>query len=114
LTNNLEIIREYRHVDAFLKKNADKGTLIICGRPGQLIVSNYGAISYSTANQEVSTVLEQFKNHLFSKIYVIQSISYKDKSPFKDEIIDPRYQFETVDELQVTGSYFLRISRVKD
>lgn len=113
LTNNLMIIREYRYVDAFLKKNADKNTLVICGRPGQLIVSNYGAISYGTANNQADLILEQFKNHLYSKIYAVQSIAYTNKSPLKDNIIDPRYQLETVDELQVTGVYFFRISRVK-
>jgi hypothetical protein len=113
LTNTLMIIREYRHVDDFLKKNADKNALIIWGRPGELIVSDHGAISYSTANEQVDTVLGQFKNHLYSKIYVIQSIAYSNNTPFKDNVIDPRYQLETVEELQITGEYFYRISRVK-
>ncbi len=113
LTNNLMIIREYRYVDAFLKKNADKNTLIICGRPGQLIVSNYGALSYTTANRQVDNILRQFKNHLFSKIYVIQSIAYKNNSPLNDNVVNSRYQLETVDELQILGSYYFRISQVK-
>jgi len=113
LSNTLMIIREYRYVDAFLKKNADKNALIICGRPGQLIVSNYGAISYSTANRQVDMILEQFKNHLYSKIYVIQSIAYASKAPLNDNVINPRYQLDTVDQLQITGGYFFRISQVK-
>jgi len=113
LTNNLMIIREYRYVDDFLKKNADKNTLIVCGRPGQLIVSNYGAISYSTANDQADTILQQFKNHLFSKIYVVQSIAYATNTPFGDNIVDPRYSLEIVSEQQSTGVYFFRISRVK-
>jgi len=113
LTNNLTIIREYRFVDDFLKKNADRNTLIICGRPGQLIVSNYGAISYSTANRQVNTILGQLNNHLFSKIFVVQSIAYGNLTPLNDNIISPLYHLESLDELQISGSYFFRISRVK-
>ncbi len=113
LTNNLMIIREFRYVDDFLKKNADKNSLIICGRPGQIEVYNYGAISYTTANQEASTLLRQYKNHLFSSIYVIQSISYQTNSPLQDNIVDSRYSLETVSELQMLGSYYFRISWVR-
>jgi hypothetical protein len=113
LTNTLMIIREYRYVEDFLKKNADKNTLIVWGRPGELIVSNYGAISYGTANEQADLILEQFKNHLYSKIYVIQSIAYTNKAPLNDNVINPRFQLETVDELQITGGYYFRISRVK-
>jgi hypothetical protein len=113
MANTLMVIREYRYVEDFLKKNADKNTLVIWGRPGELIVSNFGAISYSTANGQADTILEQFKNHLYSKIYVVQSIAYSNKAPLSDNVIDPRYQLETVDQLQISGVYFYRISRVK-
>ena len=113
LTNNLMIIREYRYLDNFLKKNADKNTLIICGRPGQLIVSNYGSVSYNTANMESNIILGQMRNHLFSKIYVVQSIAYSNKEPFKDNALNSNYHLETEDELQMTGNYFFRISQVK-
>lgn len=113
LSNTLFIIREYRFVDDFLKKNADKNTLVICGRPGQLIVDNYGAISYEAANQDVDAVLQQHQNHLFSAVYAIQSISYQTRSPLPDNVIDPRYQLEPVAESQMTGDYFFRISKVK-
>jgi len=112
LTNNLMIIREYRYVDDFLKKHADKNMLVICGRPGQLIVSNVGAVSYKTANNEIDSILTQLKNHLFSKIYVIQQITYSNLAPYEDNVIDHRYQLNSVDELQETGAYFLRISQV--
>lgn len=113
LTNNLVIVREFRYVEDFLKKNADKNALIICGRPGQLTVDNYGAISFETANQDINEILEQYNNRLFSTIYAIQAISYATRSPLEDNIIDPRYQLETVSELQMSGDYFFRISRVK-
>ena len=114
LTNTLIIIREYKYVEAFLKKNADKNTLVVWGRPGELIVSNYGAISYSTANQDIDTILSQFKNHLYSKIYVIQSIAYSNNAPLSDNVVDSRYQLKTVDQQQITGEYFYRISQVKN
>ena len=113
LTNTLIIIREYKYVESFLKKNADKNTLVIWGRPGELIVSNYGAISYGTANQEVDTILGQFKNHLYSRIYAIQSIAYSNNAPLSDNVIDPRYKLDTIDQLQITGEYYFRISSVQ-
>ena len=107
------IIREFRYVDDFLKKNADKNSLIISGRPGQLVVYNYGSISYNTANHDAANILTQYKNHLFSTIYAVQSISYSTKNPLPDNMIDSRYQLEPVSELQIIGSYFFRISKVK-
>ncbi len=113
LANNLMIIREYRFVDNFLKRQTDKNFLVICGRPGQLIVNNYGAIYYWTANKNVDEILEQYKNHLFKTIYVVQSISYATLKPLADNVLNERYQLETIEELMISGSYFFRISRIK-
>ena len=113
LTNNLMITREYRFVDNFLKRQPDKNILVICGRPGQLIVSNYGAVYYWTANKNVDEILEQYKNHLFKDIYVVQSISYATLSPLPDNVLNERYRLEPVEELMIVGSYFFRISHVK-
>ena len=113
LTSQLSIIREDRFVKDFLREHGDKNILVICGRPGQLIVDNYGAVSFNTANREKNVFWHQYKNHLYDTIYAVQSISYKTKSPLKDNVLDAAYQLKPVSSLQITGGYFLQISRVK-
>jgi hypothetical protein len=112
LSNNLFIIRENRFVRDFLNKNADKNALIICDRPGQIIVYNRGAISISRGNDEKQNILLQLKNHLFSNVYVIQDIAYTNHLPLKNYVVDHLYKLERVAQLQTSGNYFVQISRV--
>ncbi len=114
LSNNLFIVRENRYVRDFLSAHADRNVLVISGRPGQLVGGGYGSISYSTANQEKDTIVNQFRNHLFSDIYVVQSIDYRTLAPLSDNVVDPAYELEPVSRLQITGSYFFQISKVKN
>jgi len=112
LCSTLVINREYRYVNEFLERHAQEDSLIIWGTPGQLIVSNRGAISYQTANNDVDNVLQQIKNHLYSNVFVIQAIYYNTKQPFPDNVLDARYQLQTLEERQISGKYFYRISRI--
>lgn len=109
-TRFIYITREFRFVLDFLKKNADQRALVICDRPGQLIVYNYGAIHILTANRDIDKILQSYKTSLFSSIYVVQPIG---QTPLESAPLDPRYQLETVAESQMSGSYLFRISRVK-
>ncbi len=112
LTSNLMIIRDFRYVVDFLKKTGDKNALVICSRPGQLVVYNYGAISFETANHDKNIVMEQLRNDLFSEVYVVQEILYKTKSAAPNDALDPIYPLQAVRELQSDSSYYLRISKV--
>ncbi|MBF0531826.1 MAG: hypothetical protein HQL23_01890 [Candidatus Omnitrophica bacterium] len=113
LANDLVIIREDRLVREFLNKNADQNALIICGRPGQLTVDLRGAISFSTANREKREILDQYHNHLFSMIYVIQTFNYQTRGPLSDNVVDSIYALEPVTELQTGGGQYMRISKVR-
>ncbi len=112
LSNRLMIIHDYRYELDFFRKHADKNMLIICGRPGQFVVYNYGAISFETANQEKTTILEQFKNNLFNKIYVIQEFNPQTNLPADSSAIDPSYHLRTVEELLSSRKNLIRISEV--
>ncbi len=112
LSNQLFVVRDFKFVLDFLQKNAVKNDLLICGRPGQYIVYNYGAISFSTANKKKDEILSQYKNRLFNKIYVIQEIEYKTKAPEKTNVVTSEYQLRTIQEVQGGAGYVLRISEV--
>jgi len=111
LENQLVSLRDYRHILNFLDHHPDENILLIYSRPGQFVIYNYGAISFSTANQDKNTVLEQYRNRLFNKIYVVQEISYETKTPDPSDVLDPSYNLHTVNEIQ-SGTYLLRISEV--
>ena len=81
LTNNLIIIREARFVEDFMRNTADNRSLFITGRPGQLIVYNEGAIAFATANREKWAIQNQWSNHLYSNIFAVQEIAYKNLMP---------------------------------
>lgn len=110
LCSTLVIIREYRYVSEFLKTHAEKDSLVIWGTPGQLIVSDIGAISYQTANNDAVNILQQMKNHLYNKVFVIQSVSYRTKQPFDDNRLDEGYKLQTIEEHQISGEFYFRIS----
>ncbi|MDP2654395.1 MAG: hypothetical protein Q8Q08_10245 [Candidatus Omnitrophota bacterium] len=109
-TNSLYATRELRFITDFLKKNADENTLVICDRPGQLIVHGYGAEFPGTANKDVLDNLRAYKSHMFSSIYVIQPVG---RSPWPSQALDRAYQLEPIVETRISDEYSLRISKVK-
>jgi len=111
LENQLISLRDFRYVLNFLNHHSGENILLVYSRPGQFVVYNYGAISFSTANNQKDTVMEQYRNRLFNKIYVVQEISYETKTPFPSDVLDPSYNLQTVSEIQ-SGTYLLRISEV--
>jgi hypothetical protein len=113
ITNNLFIIREFRFVEDFLKKHAQPNVLVICDRPGQQIVSNYGAIHFRTANRDAKAILNHYNNRLINQIYVIQDVSYKTGQPLSAYTLNSKYELETMAETQINATYFLRISQAR-
>ena len=109
--NQLLTLRDFRHVLNFLKHHSGENILLIYSRPGQFIIYNYGAISFSTANEEKDTILEQYRNRLFNKIYVAQEVSYETKAPMPADSLSTSYNLRPVNEIQ-GGTYLLRISEV--
>ncbi len=112
LSNQLYIIRDFRYVLDFMRQHADQNSLLICGRPGQYIVYNYGAVSFDTANRNKKEILDQYRNRLISKIYVVQEIAYTNYQPVATNGVDEAYQLTPVASIQ-GGAYYLRIAEVQ-
>lgn len=105
--------REYRFVKDFLDKAAarDRAFLVIYAKPGQLTVSNYGAVNFDYANSHNMIDLYA-RNRLFNNIFVVQAIMYDTMQPAPECQIDGRFALQKLVERQVSDKKFIRISRV--
>jgi len=110
--NQLVALRDFHCIQRFLKANAEGNPLLIYCRPGEFVIYNYGAISFSAANQQKDAILNQYQNRLFSKIYVVQRILYENKMKSSQDRLYPSYHLQTISEAQTSSSYLLRISEV--
>ncbi len=111
--STLELYREIKGQMAFLKTVHNKNILIVYDRPGTYASMGLGACDFNFANGNRDGLLNELKRHLFTEIYVFQKIDYGTQSPLQEDKLDPEFHLETLNELQVTGGNFLRISRVK-
>lgn len=105
-------VREYRFVRDFLRYNAPKNSLIISGRPGHYAIHEYGSLGFGLANKTRSSILNNFQNHLFADIFVVQSVNPVTGKVLKNHDIHPDYVLETVAEMQNTPTELTRISAV--
>ena len=110
--NQLTLPRDARMSYDFLEKAGEKNVMVIVDRPGQFTVFNYGAISFAHANSNKKIFINELERRLFSNIYVFQRITYHNGEPAKDYKLDSDYVLETVEEMQLTATEYLRISRV--
>jgi len=112
--NTLTLNRTTEHCIDFISKLDDKNILVISPRPGQYTAMGYGAISFAYANQNKESILHQDSRHLFSKVIVFQEIEYKGGKPTQGTVLDPDYKLNTLYEIQIAATTFLRISEVKN
>lgn len=113
-TNQLTLVRKTRFILNYLRKNISQNNLIITSRPGRFTVSNYGAVNFPYANNNLSNILKSLKRKLFQKIIVIQEIKYKDGKAIPDEILNTTLKLRTVATQQITSELFLRISHLEE
>ena len=91
----------------------DKNILIISQRPGQFTALGYGAVNFSYANKHHKLVLREAERNLFSKIFVFQEIEYETKKPTKNTALHPDFKLDTLYEIQITATEFLRVSEME-
>ncbi len=105
--------RRTEHCLTHLSKVRDKNILIIALRPGQFVAVGYGAVNFVYANKNHQKVLKEFGRHLYSKVIVFQEIEYETGQPTEKTKLPPAYNLETLDEIQISATEFLRIAEVK-
>ncbi|MBN1622677.1 MAG: glycosyltransferase family 39 protein, partial [Endomicrobiales bacterium] len=111
--NALKGNRTTYHCINFLSQIKDKNILTISERPGQFTALGYGAVNFSYANQHSDKTIKEFTRHLFSKIIAFQEIKYQDQAPTKETALNQDYNLNTLYEIQITATEFLRISEVR-
>jgi hypothetical protein len=112
-TNSLTIIRETEDIYRFLDKINDPKIMIIIDRPGQYTVANYGAVGIGFANGNKGSLLNDLSRGLFSDMWVFQKYSFETGKPLKDHELDAEFNLEAVQDIMITATDFIRISRVK-
>jgi hypothetical protein len=111
--NSLTLNRTTEHCVSFLDKSDDRNILVVSSRPGQYVAIGYGAIDFSYAGKNKTSLLTELKRHLYSRLIVFQDIEYKTGLPTADSVLDGDYKLDTLYEIQTTATEFLRISEVK-
>jgi len=111
--NSLKGNRTTYHCIDFLSKIGDKNVLVIAERPGQFTALGYGAINFSYANKNSEQILKEAARHLFSKIVVFQEIEYTNNNPIKKMALPAGYRLDTLYDIQITATEFLRISEME-
>lgn len=112
-TQSLELIRETEHSVQFLQRLQSRNIFVIADRPGIYSAFQYGTADFSYANKNRKELLAELDNHLYSRIVVLQQISYDTRTPLQSQVLDPEFVLsQPAAEYQITGNYFLRISYV--
>lgn len=119
--NSFLLRRENDFVMRFLKVQEDPNLLVIATRTSEYTPYNFSTIDFSGANKDPRLILTQYRNRLFSDIFVVQRIYYQNWQPTANPdplsedastVLNPVFQLETVLELQNSPIYLMRISRV--
>ena len=112
-TNSLTIIRETDDAYRFLNQLNDPKIMIIAERPGQYTVANFGAVGFSYANGNKSSMINDFNRGLYSDIWVFQKYLFDTGKPIHDQELAKEFNVEPVQDFMITASEFVRISRLK-
>jgi hypothetical protein len=112
--NRQVITRIHQHTQEFLKQTNDRNALLISAYSGHYVPLSYGAVTIRYANRHYDLIIDKFKRHRYSKIFVLQEISYTTNTPlWENQKLDPRFKLQTVREIQFFDDRYLRISSVK-
>lgn len=112
LLKSLTLTREARACYKFLEETGSKNILVIADRPGQFTALEYGAVSFVYANKSHGRLLHELNRSLFADIFVFQKIEYSSGKPIHLNKLNGMYKMETLREVQITATQYLRISRV--
>jgi len=110
--NSLTLNREFDYTLSYLQKSDEKKILVIADRPGMYTSLEYGAVDFNYANKNAADLLRELDRHLFMDITVFQKIRHDNLVPIDSNKLDPAFKLYTIQEVQVTATEFLRISKV--
>jgi hypothetical protein len=110
--NSLFLERETEAIFRFVEGLKDDRILCIHFRPGQLVAVGFGAINFPTANAERERILTALRRRLVLGAFAFQMVNYDTGRPMPDYVLDPAFHTQVAQEVQITATEFLRISRI--
>ena len=108
--DTLTLNRLTEHTMAYLEPYEKSNVMAITERPGQLVAVGYGAVNFRYARK--AAFRDEVRRHLYPHVVVFQKISYKNDLPTPGTLMDIELPLVTMQEVQVTSTYYLRISEV--
>lgn len=111
--NSQNSLKQFVFMDNFVNQYADKNILVISDRPIYTSIRNVGSMGFSQAKKSEKKIIHELSRKLYKDVFVVQSIEYKTGLPKAGHEFLDGSQLEPVTALQVSSSYYLRISKLK-
>jgi hypothetical protein len=109
--NSLIINRIHQNSQKILIDLNDRNVLVITAYSGHFTALGYAAVKFEHANNHRKELLAELQNHRYSKIIVIQEIDNLTNRPRStNQLLDPVFKLQTLQEIKVHPDYFIRIS----
>ncbi|MAA80432.1 MAG: hypothetical protein CL916_14345 [Deltaproteobacteria bacterium] len=112
--NALVYPREARIVYDILKPHRSSNTLVLVDMPGAFVIQDVGALSIEYANLNIQEMNEEFHQHLYERILVVQRIMHDTQQAIEEDLLNDQYRLLPLVSHQTSDEYFLRISEVLD
>jgi len=106
----LILTRQHRIETKFLRDEGDKNVLVVSDRPRLFTALEYGAVNFEYARGGSAELLEELDRKLFSRILVMQEISYETGKATPATDPGPDYSLEPLLERQNSAESYVRIS----
>jgi hypothetical protein len=111
--NKLTLTRRTWYGYRFLEEVKRPGVHVISDRPVNYSALGYGAMSFSYANKNASSVIKKLRCGMLDSIYVFQRLDADGGKPKNGNRLSKRYPLETVREAQLERGELLRISEIR-
>ena len=110
--NTLAINREIKYIQDFVEELDEQEILIAVQKPGPFTVLNVGSVNFHYLNNNLERVQQDFMNHLYKGVYVVQVMKFETRLPNQKSTLRPEYKLENLHEIQYTPFEYLRFSKV--
>ena len=86
--------------------------MLLVDMPGAFVIHDVGALSIEYANLNIDLFKEEYDQHLYTDVVVVQRVEHESQEPIESDQLHARYDLQTLTTAQTSDSYHLRISKV--
>lgn len=105
-------LRQYSFMEQALADYGQQNLLVVSDRPVYTAIHNVGSINFKEAEKQSSKIMRELSRHLFKDVLVVQHVKYSTQKPRSNQTLR-NVPLKTLDELQVSASEYLRLSKVE-